>query len=126
MSLERLKSITDFIGKALAEEFDRNNPDEVTGKIQELSALLGTSSEAYALAEMVYNQKIAELAESTQFAKLSATDKKMVFAGRAKSEIYYLTLTERQNKALCHAIEGLRSIISYIKQDMFNAKNQTT
>jgi len=124
MSLQRLKEITTHIGKCLSEQFDKDNPDEVIGKIQEFSALLGLSSESYALAEMVYNEKILELSESSQYAKLNATDKKMIFAGRAKQEIYYLTLTERQNKSLTHSLDALRSIISFIKQDKLNSQFQ--
>jgi hypothetical protein len=61
-----------------------------------------------------------KLTEDNQWARLTATDKKMVFAGRAKDEIYYVTLTERQNKALTHSIDGLRSMLSYLKSEVNN------
>jgi len=115
-----LKDICDQIGAALSQKIDHSNPDEILGKMNELTSLLGSSSEAVSVAEGKYNQKLMELAEDTQFAKLTATDKKMVFGGRAKLEIYYVTLTERQNAALTHGIDGLRSMLSYIKSEMQN------
>lgn len=126
MSVERIKQMTDQIGKALAEEYDRTNPDEVSGKIQEFSALLALSSEAYALAEMVYSQKLMEIVEQYQTSMLSATDKKYILAGKAKEEARYVTLTERYNKALTHSLDGLRSILSALKTDLLNSKYQTT
>ena len=120
MTIEQVKQITTQIGKAIAQQIDKDNPDEVVGKIAELSSLLASSSHAVALSEMIYNEKIAELAQSTAYAGMTATDKKMIFAGRAKTEIYYVTLAERQNKALTHQIDGLRSIISYLKSEMQN------
>lgn len=122
-SLDNVKQATNTIGKSLAEQIDKDNPDEVIGKIQELSALLALSSHAVALSEMVYNEKLSELVQNTAYSGLSATDKKMVLAGRAKNEIYYLTLAERQNKALTHRIDGLRSIISYLKEEVRNINN---
>ena len=126
MSVERIKQMTDQIGKALAEDYDRTNPDEVSGKIQEFSSLLALSSEAYALAEMVYSQKLMEIVEQYQTSMLSATDKKYILAGKAKEEARYVTLTERYNKALTHSLDGLRSILSALKTDLLNSKYQTT
>ena len=115
--LAQLKDITQVIGKALEEKIDQENPQEVAGKMEELTVLLSNSCHAVALAEMTYADKIGSLVESSAFSSLSATDKKMVFAGRAKNEVYYVTLTERQNRALTHKIEALRSMLSYIKSE---------
>lgn len=126
MSLEKVKELTTQIGKAISEQIDKENGDEVTGKLMELSALQSSSSYAVSLSEMVYNEKIAELINDTQFSKLSATDKKMVFNGRAKNEIFYVDLAAAQLKSIHYSIEALRSILSYMKQEKQNAKFQTT
>lgn len=117
-NIDNLKDICSQIGKAIALEVDRSNPDEIMGKLGALTSLLATSSHAVALAE-----KLMQLTEANTWAGLSATDKKMIFAGRAKSEIYYVTLTERQNRALTHGIEALRSMISYLKSELNNLQN---
>lgn len=120
MSINQIKQITKQIGKAIAQPIDKDNPDEVAGKIAELSNLLASSSHAVALSEMLYNERLSELVQKNEYSNLNATEKKMLFAGLAKHEIYYCTLSERQNKALTHQIDGLRSIISYLKSEMQN------
>lgn len=117
-SVENMVGICEQIANSLALEIDRENPEEVMGKMNELMNLLPSSAHAVSLAEMIYSEKIMQLTLDEQFRGLSATDKKYVFTGRAKREGYFVTLTERQNKALVHAIEGLRTIISYIKEQM--------
>jgi len=117
-SQDNLVKICDKIGTALAMEIDHSNPAEILGKLNELTNLLPTSSHAVALSEMIYAGKLSELINSTQYAGYSATDKKMVFGGRAKTEIYYVKLADRQNASLVHAIEALRSMLSYIKAEL--------
>lgn len=122
-NLDNLKEICNQIGKAIALEVDKGNPDEILGKLGSLTSLLATSSHAVALAESLYAEKLMQLTEANTWAGLSATDKKMIFAGRAKSEIYYVTLTERQNRALTHGIDALRSMISYLKSELNNLQS---
>lgn len=125
MSLEILKELTDQIGNAISEEIDRNNPEEVTGKLSELAALQSTASHAMALSEMVYNNKLMDLVQEQQYLKLSATDKKYIFLGKAKMEGYYVTLCERQTRSLSHSLDALRSILSFMKAEMTNLNLQT-
>lgn len=116
MAIDQLKAICSQIGKCISQKIDENNPSELKGKIDELSTLLSLSAHAVALSEKVYNLRVTEL-----FGELdgyTSTDKKMLIQGRASDEIYYLTLCERQNKALVHRIDGLRSILSYIKTEL--------
>lgn len=119
-----LKNICQQIGAAISLEIDKSNPDEILGKLNSLTSLLGTSSHAVALAESLYAEKLMQLTEDNMWSKLTATDKRMVFAGRAKTEAYYVTLTERQNRALTHGIDALRSMISYLKAEWSNIHNQ--
>lgn len=118
--LERLQLETDNIQKALRQTFDHTNPDEVSGRIKELSVFLSSSAELVALAEQVYNEDLASLADQYATSKISATDKKYIFTGKLSKQIYFVTLTERQNRAITHIIEGLRSQLSLIKAEMQN------
>ncbi|WP_437918557.1 hypothetical protein [Sphingobacterium sp. LRF_L2] len=120
-----LQEISEQIGRAIEQEIDRDNPDEVTGKLMELCALQATATYANALAEQLYNQKLSELVQKPEHAKLSATDKKMLFAGLASQEIYYMTLNERYIRNLSHSIEALRSVLSWKKVEFEQSKYQT-
>lgn len=117
-ALEQLQKHTEDIGKALALQIDISNGDEVKGKLDELQRLLPVSSWCVAQADMLYNEKIGQLIEDHQYRDLGATDKKLVFQGKAKKEIYYMTLCDRQNKSITHSMEALRSILSYLKSEM--------
>lgn len=120
---ENLKMICDQITSALSEQVDRANPDELTGKLQVLSSLLGTSAQSIATSERLYSIKLMELVEDTQWAKMTATDKKYLFAGKSSKEAELVTLCERLNKAIVHSIDSLRSILSFIKSEMQNLPN---
>ena len=126
MSLESLEALTNQIGDAINEQIDQTNPDEVMVKLNELSALQSTSSHCMAMAEMVYNQKIMDLVQQAEYSKISATDKKYIFLGKAKSEIYFVTLSERLSRSLSHRLDALRSILSFIKAEMEQLHNHTT
>jgi len=123
-SIAELKKICDQIGSEIALEVDRSNGDEIAGKLANLSNLLSTSSHACALSKQVYSQRIMELTLDIAYLKLSATDRKNIFAGRAKIEGYYMDLCEEQNKALKYSIEALRSMLSYLKQEMQHLQTQ--
>lgn len=125
-NMDRVKIFAKQIGEAIAEKIDQDNPDEAMGKLQELATLQATASYCLAMANKLYNDKIAELAGQQVYAKLSATDKKMVFAGRASEEIYYMDLSERYSRSLTHSIESLRSILSFKKEEFSQSKYQTT
>jgi|SRR5690554_5151771 len=120
--LQDVKQFCTQIGKALSQSISFDNPDEVSGKLEEITALLALSSHCVALSEKVYNLKILELSESDEYKDRSATDKKMIFGGLASEEIYYMTLSERQNKGLTHRADSLRSILSYMKSEHQNLK----
>lgn len=123
---EQIKRLCKMIGDAIEESIDRDNPEELTGKLMELSALQSNATYAYALAEQEYNAKIAELAQKDEYKRLTATDKKMIFAGLAKEEIYLLTTCERHIKNLSYSIEALRSALSWKKTELEQSRYQTT
>lgn len=123
---KQIKRLSDMIGNAIGENIDRDNPDELTGKLMELSALQSNATHAYALAEQAYNDRIAELVQKEEYKRLTATDKKMLFAGLAKEEIYLLTTCERHIKNLSYSIEALRSALSWKKTELEQSRYQTT
>jgi len=123
---KNLKEITEAIANKLNEAIDKDNPDELTGKLMELCSLQASATYCYALAEQLYNQKIADLVVKQEYTKLTATDKKMLFAGLAKEEIFNLTISERHIKNLSYSIEALRSALSWKKSELENARYQNT
>lgn len=124
--LSKVKELTECLERAISERIDQSNPDELTGKLGELASLQSTATFALAMSEQLYAEKIAELVEMPAYSKLSATDKKMLFAGLAKHEAYYVTMNERLSKNLSYSIESMRSILSYKKSEMENSRYQPT
>ncbi|WP_313418775.1 hypothetical protein [Sphingobacterium multivorum] len=125
-TMSDLINLSGMIGQAIEQQIDPDNPDEIQGKLMELCALQSNATYAYALAEQMYNVKIGELVQKPEHAKLSATDKKMLFAMLAKEEIHYMTLNERYIRNLSHSIESLRSVLSWKKMEYTQARYQTT
>lgn len=119
-SQQNLESICDQIGTALALQASRDNPDDLMGKLSELTNLLGSSAQSISLAEQIYNEKLMQLVLDNRYTKLGATEKKMLFAGLAKKEISYVTLSTELNRSLMKGIESLRSMLSYLKAEMSN------
>jgi vacuolar-type H+-ATPase subunit B/Vma2 len=125
MSLKTLEELTNQIGEAISQDIDSTNAAEVSGKLNELSALQSNASHCMALAESTRDQKIMDLAIELQYSKLSATDKKYIILGKAKDESYYYTLSERLTRSLSHRLDALRSILSFIKAEMEHLNSQT-
>lgn len=123
-NLTKLKESTDQIREALSQHIDLANPDEVSGKLRELSSLQGTAAYTLSLANGVVNDKFAQLIALAEFSKLTATDKKIIINGRAKQELFYQDLSEHLLKAIHYSIEELRTQLSYIKSEQNNGKHQ--
>lgn len=114
------------IGDSICETIDRDNPDEVLGKLQELASLQGTASYCLAIAKQLHNSKIASLLVSGFYKDYNATDRKLIFLELAKDEVFYLNLIERYVANISHSIESLRSILSFKKHELEQSKYQTT
>jgi hypothetical protein len=117
MTLEQIKEATVRIGKIIAIDIPKESPADVMDHIGTLAALLATSSYVVAASEKYYKLKVADLLMEPKFAAYPSMEKKMICEGKASEELELMRLTERQNKAITHKIDGLRSIISYIKED---------
>lgn len=119
-SQQNLETICDQIGNTLALQASRDNPDDLMGKLTELTNLLGSSALSVSIAEELYNEKLMQLVLDNKYTKLGATEKKMLFAGLAKKEISYVTLSTELNRSLMKGIESMRSLLSYLKAEMQN------
>lgn len=118
MTKEELESALGMIQKSLDQHVDISEPNGILEKLQGLTNLLGLSAECYAWSEKVYNEKLGELVMAKEYAKMGATEKKMLFASLASHEIMLHSKAERLNKGLTHGIDGLRSMISFLKEEM--------
>jgi 16S rRNA C1402 (ribose-2'-O) methylase RsmI len=106
------------IQEQLAVQVGIESPTCILEKLNNLTNLLGMSAEVLAWSEKIYNEKLMEVTLMKQYKDLSATDKKMVFAGILSNEILQHTKAERLNKALTHSIDGLRSMLSFLKEEV--------
>lgn len=120
---EQIDEINSRIVACIKSTADKSDPDGLAGKISELAALIPSSAQALAMAEMLYNEKIGQLMELEQFSKMNTTDKKMLFQGKASKEIALMTYTERLNKGLVHTLDGYRSVLSYVKSELENLRH---
>jgi hypothetical protein len=97
--------------------------DGLAGYLVDLSNLLPNGALSVSTSEMIYNLKIGELVESQAYSGLSATDKKMVFQGKAAKEIALMTYSDNLNKSLSKRIEAIRSIMSLAKVELEQIHN---
>jgi len=107
-----------YIQEQLAVQVGIESPTCILEKLNNLTNILGMSAEVLAWSEKIYNEKLMEVTLMKQYKDLSATDKKMVFAGILSNEILQHTKSERFNKALTHSIDGLRSMLSFLKEEV--------
>ena len=107
-----------YIQEQLAVQVGIESPTCILEKLNNLTNILGMSAEVLAWSEKIYNEKLMEVTLMKQYKDLSATDKKMVFAGILSKEILQHTKSERLNKALTHSIDGLRSMLSFLKEEV--------
>lgn len=114
------------ISEAIGQEIDRDNPDEVLGKLQELASLQSTASYCLATAKKLHNKRIASLLISDLYGSYTATDRKLIFLELASDEIFHLNFIERLVANISHSIDSLRSILSFKKHELDQSRYQTT
>lgn len=117
MTIDQLNTSLGEIQAKLDVQVDVSAPGLIMDKISELTNLLGLSAECYAWSERFYNEKLGELVLDKNYKNLTATDKKMLFASLASKEILAHTHAERLNSGISHAIDGLRSLLSFLKEE---------
>jgi hypothetical protein len=122
---EDITQCLDLIDRALTVIHDHNNPDEVSGKITEYVTLLAMTAEMFASSKNLMKVEQGKLAEQYSKSGLGANERKQIIEGKTADLIYLVDKTDRQNAALTHAIDGLRSQLSFIKADMERARFAT-
>jgi len=121
-TVEEITNCIELIDRSLAVTYDHTNPDEVSGKITEYVTILALTGEMYAASKRLMKQEQGRLAEQHSKSGLSATERKQIIEGKTADLVYLVEKTDRQNAALTHAIDGLRSQLSFIKADMERAR----
>lgn len=96
-------------------KIDRSNPDEVSGKLNDLSSMQGLSAETLAQAERCYNRKAGIILE--KITNMKAGEQKLKLNSFCADEIYFLRLAEGYNKEIHYQIELMRSQLSYLKEE---------
>jgi hypothetical protein len=93
---------------------------EVREHLYELMKALADSCKWLAYChKLVLNEKMKQTIHIlNEYKSLSATDKKSIIEGRCSKTIALYTYSERINKALTHSVEGCRSILSELKEEL--------
>lgn len=120
--LENINSWLNEIENCINEKVDVSVPDNIMGKLSELSPLLALSSQTVSLSEKVLNIKMGELVENEKYKNLTPTDKKYLFSAKAADEKELTTRADRLNSALVHCIDSYRSALSFLKEEYKDSK----
>jgi hypothetical protein len=129
-NIEEIEKVLAMIEVAIQYREDNHNPEALAEKITELINLYPASSEA--LASITYlkeNQRrieydnVVKAIKSSQIGKemagvTSASNLSKYIDSRIANYLYYEKKAERLNRAITHAIEGYRSILSHEKEAM--------
>lgn len=116
MNKEQLREGIKTIREVMDRKVDIANPSGVLEKLNDLSNLLGLSSEMIAQSSRIYNEKIGVLMGAVKGE--SATDKKLHLAALASEEIYLMEMCQCLNKDAHYVAESLRTMVSYLKTEL--------
>lgn len=96
-----------------------DSPESVLNKLNELQNIIGLSSECMAWASKLYEEKVAEYYISRDIIKKpSAMENKIIANDHAKDEGMLLNYANGINKDVHYQIESLRTMLSYLKQEI--------
>lgn len=115
MNLQEIETNCLAVRELMDTKIDRHNPDEVTGKLNDLSSIQGLIAEVLAQAERCYNRKAGLILD--QIKNLKAGEQKLKLNSICADEIYFLRLSENYNKEIHYQIELMRTQISYLKEE---------
>lgn len=112
-----MKELAAQIKGIIEMEIDRGNPDEIAGKIHDLINISASAARLKALAKDAVLKRQAELLGSTG---RKGNELKMWIEAECHMEIAFYVYADRLNAYISHAIDGLRSDLSYIKSEIEN------
>ena len=100
-----------------------NNPEEIQERIVTIMPYLALSGEMLAEAKKLLRRKKSSEISKTIIAIakescLSATVQNALLDSIAEEESYLVDMLERLNRSCTHQIDGLRSLLSYAKEEM--------
>lgn len=121
MTSTEIQTNLTLIRTALDLHVGEGDPGGMMEKINKLSSLMGLSAECYANAEYNYNRRMLEAMNDYKDRDYNTTEKKYMITGECAKEIQLMTLAEHYSKKMDKVIEGLRSTLSFLKEEL----NQT-
>jgi hypothetical protein len=106
----------DCIVQAMNQPVNKDVPDMVAEKLNNLTVLLALSSKTIADSERRYNEALTAYIHGNK--GMNITTIKLMFSGDNSDVCYQCTYANQLNKDLHYAIEALRSLLSYLKAEM--------
>lgn len=105
-----------------------SNPMEIQERLSELMVYLARSSELLAIARKeLRKKKSAEIAQTiiavAKETNLSSKVQNQLLDCIAEEEAFLVDWLDRINSTIVHQIDGLRSLLSYAKEEMRMANN---
>lgn len=122
MDKQLIRESLAMIEKVIDSPLDESNGTAVKAKINELLALMGLCSRCMVKSKTILRLKQREVLggyyEKNELKEIPPSIlKDLVFTRTSEEEELFL-LSERYNANIVHQIDGLRSILSYLKSEM--------
>jgi hypothetical protein len=87
-------------------------------ELDELIQWLGRSAELVSVAESMFKQKLGEIIIASMKPEISTNLLLKISEGKCSEELKMYRRIERQNAGLVHAIDGIRTLLSFYKETM--------
>lgn len=107
------------------EEVCPQEPQRLIQRLNELAAILGTSAQLVASYQFHVDSNRFIAVQEAKKAGYTGNMAKDYIEGRCAEIRAEMRLSERQNAAITHSIESVRSILSFTKQEMYSSNLQT-
>ncbi len=107
-----------FIRQCLDRKIDEKNPTAVSNRLNELSSLLGLSSETVTNALQEYRSAKGQVIRECKGNDLPASIMKEYIDSECVVNEAKWKLAERYNSGIVHMIDAYRSILSYHKSEI--------
>ena len=114
-----LQMIQDYLGVPFAQE-----PSALMGRLNELSSLLGTSAQTMSSIKFIALDAVGLATQEAFRLKYPPSMAKAYAEGKCAEIIANSELANRQNAAITHQIEAVRSILSFTKQELYHSNTQ--
>lgn len=119
-----IKHNLQHIQTKISVSLDTNNPQEIQNHLLDLSQLLSLSAVLQTSCKYFLEEKRKQAFNlcAEQLSVLGATLGKQLIDSYCSVELSAFTLAERQNKAIVHQMDALRSVLSFSKSELQNLK----